>query len=103
MTKPTCKGSDAVHCVNGRQVTVKCGVSQLVCGVNVKDDMQVGACALSPYDGKDNECDPAKFRTRCRGKMDVEYCIGGRKRKYHCHSFTGLERCVGRPGQAHCE
>lgn len=105
---PSCSGNEAkcdhassVQCVNGREIRVQCNQANLVCGVDTKGKTRVGACATSPYSGSDDECDPKAFETRCRGNA-VEYCVGGKLEKYDCKTYFGLNKCMGRPGQAHC-
>lgn len=96
-----CDHASSVQCVSGREVRVQCNQANLVCGIDADEKSRIGACATSPYSGSDNECDPKKFTTRCRG-TDVEYCVGGRIKKYNCKTYFGMNQCVGRPGEAHC-
>ena len=99
-SEATCDQSTAVQCVNGREVRVQCSQANLVCGVETKDKTRVGACA-SPDSGNDRKCNPKTFGTRCHGNS-VEYCVGGKIEKYDCKTYFGLNKCVGRTGQAHC-
>jgi hypothetical protein len=97
-----CDRAAAVECVDGREVRVECDKANLVCGIGTEGKSRIGACAWSPYSGSDDECDPKTYQSRCAGN-DVQYCVGGRLRKYGCKTYFGLNRCMGRLGEAHCE
>jgi len=97
-----CDRAAAVECVDGHEVRVECDKANLVCGIGTEGASRMGSCAWSPYSGRDDECDPKTYQSRCAGN-DVQYCVGGRLRKYGCKTYFGLNRCAGRLGEAHCE
>ncbi len=93
-TAVTCKGTDAVACVNGKETKVDCGQQGMLCHDSTKpaDDRTVGLCEMpAPADKKD-ACDPAKFESKCDGS-GIKYCAAGTLRKYECKSI-GASKCV---------
>ncbi len=90
----TCKGSDAIACVNGKEVRVDCGQQGMLCHDPSKpaDDRTIGLCEMpAPADKKD-ACDSAKFEDKCDGSS-IKYCAAGTIRKYECKSI-GASKCV---------
>jgi hypothetical protein len=96
-TKVTCSGNDAVGCVGGHQINVKCDKSKMTCKASGKGKHTIGYCENPPLTGA--ECAPGT-RSYCVG-TNVRYCVGGHVRDFFCKGL-GFSRCVGIAGQAHC-
>ncbi len=97
---PRCDGEAYVGCLAGHEIRVDCAKSRMTCAAGKTGPSVVGGCAVPPVEGK-RTCSADSAPSRCIGES-VQYCGAGTIRRYECKSF-GMTKCVGGPGQAHCE
>lgn len=90
----SCKGTDALACVNGKELKVDCGQQGMGCHDPTKaaDERTVGLCEMPAPTEKKDACDPAKFESKCEGSA-IKYCAAGTIRSYQCKSI-GASKCV---------
>jgi hypothetical protein len=90
-TTTSCKGNDAIACVNGKEVKVDCGQQGYTCHDPTKsaDERTAGLCEVPAAKDK---CDPASYTASCDGSK-IKYCGFGQVRTYECKSI-GATKCV---------
>ena len=90
-----CQGPDALGCLLGHAVTVKCGRADMNCALPHDPDA-VGVCSMGEKAGP--KC--KSKRPKCAGGV-ITYCLHGHERRFLCKAF-GFRGCENTPRGPRC-